>query len=165
MTDMLIFLAQANPPAPPGNPEMVFRIANYLALTGWILLAFFPIWRATGWIVHAGLLPAMLACVYIGIVGPLVLQGELRFSDFGTLSGVMGLFTKEWAVVAGWVHYLVFDLSIGAWEVRDANRVFTWPMSQLLVFPCLALTLMFGPAGLLSYFIVRWTAGKTFLVE
>jgi hypothetical protein len=122
-------------------------------------------WRWTQRIVHAGILPAMLAVVYIAILIPILFEGGMNFNDFSSLDGVMALFTEPWAVVGGWVHYLVFDLYIGAWQVRDSNRVFTWPMSQLLVLPCLFLTLMLGPVGLLAYFLVRWIAGRTFLVE
>ena len=41
---------------------------------------------------------------------------------FSSLSGVMLLFTDRWLVLAGWVHYLAFDLFIGSWQVRDARR-------------------------------------------
>jgi len=49
-------------------------------------------------------------------------------------------------LLAGWVHYLAFDLFIGSWEVEDAaaNGIPHW-----LLLPCLFLTLMVGPVGLL----------------
>ena len=55
-------------------------------------------------------------------------------------------------LLAGWVHYLAFDLFIGAWETRDAmaRRV-----PRLLLAPCLVMTFMLGPIGLLCYHIVR----------
>ena len=62
------------------------------------------------------------------------------------------MFQSHGVLVAGWIHYLAFDLFIGAWEVRDAqaNRV-----PHLLVVPCLLLTFMLGPAGLLLYLVLR----------
>jgi len=71
---------------------------------------------------------------------------------FGSLREVAALFANPWLLLAGWIHYLAFDLFVGAWEVRDAaeNAVPHW-----LVIPCLALTFLFGPVGLLSYFGAR----------
>ena len=59
------------------------------------------------------------------------------------------------ALLAGWTHYLVFDLLIGNWEVRDAQ---SRGLSHLVVVPCLALTFLFGPAGWLLY-VALWTGG------
>jgi hypothetical protein len=71
---------------------------------------------------------------------------------FSSLEDVALLFTNRWALLAGWLHYLAFDLLVGCWEVRDARdrRVPQW-----LVVPCLFLTFMFGPAGWLAYLAVR----------
>jgi hypothetical protein len=63
----------------------------------------------------------------------------------------MLLFTDRWLVLAGWVHYLAFDLFIGSWQVRDARRNH---VPFLLVLPCLVLTFLFGPIGLLLYLIL-----------
>ena len=41
---------------------------------------------------------------------------------FGSLADVATLFGKPELLLAGWIHYLAFDLFIGAWEVRDAQR-------------------------------------------
>ena len=56
------------------------------------------------------------------------------------------------SALAGWVHYLAFDLFIGSWQVRDAvrNAIPLW-----LVLPCLVLTFLFGPIGLVAYLAVR----------
>ena len=55
-------------------------------------------------------------------------------------------------LLAGWIHYLAFDLFIGGWETRDAVRN---GIPHLLVIPCLLLTFMLGPIGLLAYFALR----------
>ena len=55
-------------------------------------------------------------------------------------------------LLAGWIHYLAFDLLIGSWEVRDAREL---GIPHLFVVPCLFLTFMFGPAGWLLYRGVR----------
>ena len=67
------------------------------------------------------------------------------------------LFTSPHAVLAGWIHYLAFDLFVGAWEVRDARR---HGLSHWMVVPCLALTLMLGPFGLLINAGLLWLTDK-----
>ena len=67
---------------------------------------------------------------------------------FSTLAGVALLFSNPWLLLAGWMHYLAFDLLVGSWEVRDARER---GIPHLLVVPCLLLTFMFGPAGWLLY--------------
>jgi hypothetical protein len=65
-------------------------------------------------------------------------------------------------MLAGWVHYLAFDLFIGAWQVRDAQRR---GIKHLWVVPCLLTTLVFGPAGLLLYFIMRYSLTRTLTTD
>ena len=71
---------------------------------------------------------------------------------FGTLSDVALLFSNRWVLLAGWIHYLCFDLFIGSWQVRDSRA---HGISHWLVIPCLFFTFMFGPVGLLLYFALR----------
>jgi hypothetical protein len=68
------------------------------------------------------------------------------------LAGVATLFSNPWLLVAGWLHYLAFDLLIGTWEARDARER---GVPHLLLVVCLFATLMFGPAGWLLYLGVR----------
>jgi hypothetical protein len=144
------------------TPDNVFTWASQAALPGWILLALLPRWRVTQWIVLAGILPFLLGLVYIGVIGSKIAQGGLDFSQFNSLVGVKSLFQDDWVVVGGWVHYLVFDLWTGAWEVRDSRRV---GIPHLAVIPCLFVTLMLGPTGLVVYFLIRWLYARRFEVE
>jgi hypothetical protein len=70
---------------------------------------------------------------------------------FSTLSGVASLFANPWLLLAGWVHYLAFDLLVGTWEARDARER---GLPHLLLVPCLVLTFLLGPAGWLLYMTV-----------
>jgi len=142
------------------NPHALFAICNFGILPAWLLLAVAPSWRGTQWIVHAAVLPVLLALVYGFALfsAPAAPDG----AGFGSLAGVMLLFTVPEAVLAGWVHYLVFDLFVGAWEVRDARRR---GIPHLWVLPCLVLTLMLGPLGLLLYLVLRWVRTRTLLLE
>ena len=55
-------------------------------------------------------------------------------------------------MVAGWAHYLAFDLFVGAWIVEDALKRGAPAWLRMVPLP---LTLMFGPAGLLLYLAGR----------
>jgi hypothetical protein len=77
---------------------------------------------------------------------------------FSSLSSVALLFQNRDLLLAGWVHYLAFDLLVGSWEVRDAQRI---GIRHYLVVPCLVLTFLFGPAGWLLYLLLRSVATRT----
>ena len=68
------------------------------------------------------------------------------------------LFANPWLLLAGWIHYLAFDLFVGSWEVRDARER---GIPHLLVVPCLVMTFLFGPAGWLLYALVRARRSST----
>lgn len=128
----------------------VFAVCNFGVLPFWVLLAVAPRSRAAALLVHSPLLPVVLGVVYGAALfgtppGP---EGANMLS----LEGVAALFRLPSVVLAGWVHYLIFDLFIGAWQVRDARRR---GIHHGLVVPCLVGTLMFGPLGLLAYLTLR----------
>jgi hypothetical protein len=76
---------------------------------------------------------------------------------FGSLALVQKLFADPYALLAGWVHYLAFDLFIGSWIVEDAlaRRAPVWLRVGVLPF-----TFMFGPMGLLFYLAGRSVLGR-----
>jgi Domain of unknown function (DUF4281) len=136
------------------TPDVAFSIANSIVLLFWALLILAPRWAVTRALCHMPWVPLALAVVYAVYAVPGFFPG--RGPDgggFGSLSEVMILFTSPTAVLAGWVHYLVFDLFVGAWESRDAERL---GISHWMVAPCLALTLLLGPLGLACYLTLRW---------
>ena len=65
---------------------------------------------------------------------------------------MQALFTHPGLALAGWVHYLAFDLFVGAWIVAQARAQ---GLSHALILPILPLTLLFGPLGLAAYFGLR----------
>ena len=131
------------------SPEKLFSLCGALVLPGWLLLVFLPRWRWTARLVCPVLIPLALAVVYLWLLATTFGRTP---GDFGSLAGVSQLFQNPRALLAGWIHYLAFDLFVGSWEVRDAQRV---GVHHLLVVPCLALTFLFGPVGLLLYFSLR----------
>jgi Domain of unknown function (DUF4281) len=132
------------------DPAMLFRICNLAVLPGWALLVIAPRWKWTRLLIAPVIVPLLLALVYLYLVGSFFGSAH---GSFGTLEGVMQLFSNPHVALAGWIHYLVFDLFIGSWEVRDSQAR---EISHFIVVPCLVLTFLFGPVGLLLYFIVRF---------
>ena len=131
------------------SPEQLFSLCGALVLPGWLLLVFLPRWKWTARLVCPVVIPLLLALVYLWLVATTLGRTP---GDFNSLAGVAQLFQNPRALLAGWIHYLAFDLFVGSWEVRDARRV---GLHHLLVVPCLVLTFLFGPVGLLLYFALR----------
>ena len=142
------------------SPDSVFLVCNYGVLPAWLLLASAPGWAWTQRLVHAVWIPLLLGVVYAVAfaTNPATPEG----GGFGTLPAVMALFTSPHAVLAGWVHYLVFDLFVGAWEARDARRR---GIPHWALLPCLFFTLMLGPIGLLLYLALRFARTRALTLE
>lgn len=127
------------------TPDQLFSMVNALAMAAWILLILLPRRRWVSGVLAPIAMPAVFAAIYAAI---LVTQWKGSAGGFSSLSAVATLFSQPWLLLAGWVHYLAFDLVIGSWEVNDARER---GIPHGVVIPCLALTFMFGPAGWLAY--------------
>jgi len=129
--------------------EMLFSVASTLAVVGWVALLASP-WMPVVADRIAGLaIPLVLAVAYAGLIMAFWSDAS---GGFDTLDNVALLFNTRPLLLAGWIHYLAFDLFVGAWIARTA-RVEGVPF--VLVIPCLALTFLFGPAGFLGFAAVR----------
>ena len=137
------------------KPETLFQICNTIAPVGWLMMIVAPRWIITRKLMLSGLLPLVLGVVYLSLI---VLFFGKTEGGFGSLEQVSKLFSDPFALTAGWIHYLAFDMFIGAWEINDSQK---HQISHLAVIPCLFFTFMFGPIGLLLYFVVRWVKTKT----
>jgi hypothetical protein len=130
------------------TPERVFSLLNLIAMLAWLPLLLFPRRRWATSVIPVAV-PALLAVVYVGLVAWALPRSE---GGFSSLVGVRTLFGNDWGLLAGWTHYLAFDLVLGGWEVRDAQRR---GVRHLFVVPVLVLTFLFGPAGWLLYLAIR----------
>ena len=81
---------------------------------------------------------------------------------FESLDGVMGLLGDRYGMVAGWTHFLAFDLFVGAWVVRDAG---SRGVPHLLCVVPLLLTFLAGPLGLLLYLLVRQIRARSVIPQ
>jgi len=128
--------------------ERIFSVASTIAAVGWLSLIVVPK-RPLALHVAGVFFPFVLALMYLSFIAMNIRGAE---GGFGSLADVATLFQKRELLLAGWIHYLCFDLFIGAWEVRDAQRN---GIPHLAVIPCLIMTFMLGPIGLLFYLAIR----------
>jgi hypothetical protein len=136
------------------TPEQVFNFSTVLAFVGWIVLAFMPSHRAAVEGVARTLVPGLLSLAYAAILVPRALGGG--FGNIASWEGMASALADPWLLVAGWLHYLAFDLLVGTWQVETARKE---GIPHMAVLPCLVLTFILGPIGLLAFLIVRWTLG------
>jgi hypothetical protein len=120
-----------------------------------VIVARMPNWKYTMPLIRYGMV-VVLAVLY----AYLILSSSSGFNgeSFSTLANVKQLFQNDNAVLAGWIHYLAFDLLIGTHIVEQAKlyQVPRW----LYVF-ALPLTFMFGPMGYLLFVIMKSFKGLT----
>lgn len=128
----------------------VFSITNMMAMPMWLLMMILPKWKITRFLIDYKVIPIVLAFVYVFYIAMHISTGGGL--DFGSLSSVMSLFTMEQLVMAGWVHYLAFDLLIGMWMLNENQKV---GIHQLLMVPCLLGTFMLGPVGFLLFIAIK----------
>ena len=141
------------------NPDQIFSICNTLAMVGWIVLIFFKVWKKRDQFVF-GILIMLLAIVYSWLIFS-SFDKEI-FENFSTLNGVSKLFANKQMLLAGWIHYLAFDLLAGIYIIRNAekNNINHW-----LITPALVLTFLFGPFGLLLYYLLRWVKTRKYFSD
>jgi len=135
------------------DPAQAFQIVNVLPLPIWLVWMAAPSSRLSRTLARAIWPWVILAAAYLVFLTVAILQQGLSPASFGSLDGVMSLFDSRWGTVAGWTHYLCFDLFVARWIMNDAPDAGYW------LTPILFLTLMFGPVGLLCYLAVRGPLG------
>lgn len=132
------------------TPTEVFSIVNLIAMPMWLLMVILPNWKVTRFLIDFKVIPIVLSIFYLVYIVISMRQGGGM--DFSSLDSVMKLFTIENAVIAGWVHYLAFDLLVGMW-ILDQNR--SLGLHHLLIIPCLLGSFMLGPVGFLLFMILK----------
>ena len=134
------------------DPSTTFALAGPLVLAGWaalILSLFVKPVRPIAWTATQMIVPGLLAIAYVLLIW---VGMRAEGAGFGSIGEIRALFADDSALVAGWFHYLAFDLFVGTWIVRDGlDR----GVPALLILLCLPLTFLFGPAGLLLYLLLR----------
>ncbi|MEO0542231.1 MAG: ABA4-like family protein [Pseudomonadota bacterium] len=125
------------------TPEDYFVFASNAAMLGWVILVFGP--RRFGWLnmVPLWVIPGLISALYAVLVLRHFSSAE---GGFDSLASVALLFDNQWALLAGWIHFLAFDLFVGAVMAARMDRV---GVGRLVQAPILITTLMLGPLGFL----------------
>lgn len=132
--------------------ETLFTIYNTATLLPWLLLWVAPKWKGTQWMAKTQLPVIILAASYLIFIVWSFTLPDAPGVDFSDFESIRTAFARPEVLLVGWIHYLAFDLAVGMWEFRDAQKR---AMPHWALLPCLFLTLMFGPVGYLLYMLVR----------
>lgn len=131
-------------------PAAVFGAANTIAMLGWLALVVLPRRVRARRTIAGGAIPLLLAVAYSALIA----AGWSRADGgFDSIAGVRSLFASDLALVAGWLHYLAFDLLVGTHIDERAERA---SIGRVALLPALALTFLFGPLGWLLYRVQEW---------
>lgn len=135
-----------------------FQLATFFAMTAWLGIFAAPSWVLNNLTLVA--IPVTLLCLLYTLTlllgGQFDQQAHAPRGHFFSMSGVLKLFEHPRAVLVGWVHFLAFDLVVGLGILFDASAQ---GYEHWWILPSLFLTLMLGPAGLLSYLGLRLMLG------
>ena len=131
----------------------VFQLLNLLVLPWWAVFLAAPRSRIAGRAAsHAGIFLG-LGLLYAALLAAAI---SARVGDGGPgVEGLRAALGTPQGFLAGWAHYLVLDLFVAAWIVREAGRLGVEPRPYLL------LTLLAGPIGLGGFLIRRWLRLRT----
>ena len=127
------------------TPDDMFQIANPVAMLGWVALVAAPFAPRLADAIADIIVPLLMSVAYSALI---LAYWSGSTGGYSSLPDVMALFTDAHIALAGWVHYLAFDLFVGAWAVRQARQ---GGIPHLLVLPHLVLIFLFGPAGFLTF--------------
>ena len=112
-----------------------------------------PKWKVTQKIINTFALTIILSIVYGAII--ITSFGKVNLMDFGSLEGIVNMLQNSdvWGSSAIWYHFLAFDLFVGSWILKDAQKI---GIPHLIVIPCLFFTFILGPIGFLLYQLVKY---------
>ena len=142
--------------------DQLFQIANTSVLPAWLLLLVLPRWRWTQVAVISVIVPLLSILYAVLLIRLTTAGGGFQAPDFSSIDSIQALMSDRYGFLAGWVHYLAFDLFVGAWIARDSKIA---RVPHLLIVIPLFLTFMAGPFGLILYLVMRQIRLKTPIVE
>lgn len=133
--------------------ELLYTVVNASVIPAWVLLAFFPQATITNKLVKSYAWHIALAIFYsIFIFGGMQENASIEGAGMGSLEQLRIGFLNDKILLAAWVHYLVFDLFVGVWIVKESEKR---SMNKWIVAPMLFLTLMLGPVGFLVFQVYK----------
>jgi hypothetical protein len=131
----------------------LYKLVNVVAAIGWVILIFLPNWDLADSAIKYGIVVGLsVFYIYILFIRKDIENEVYPKGNFTSLEGVINLFKNPRNLLAGWVHYLAFDLMLGIFIKTQANEI---GMSHFLQIPCFILTFMLGPVGYLLFVILQ----------
>lgn len=135
--------------------DTLFSIVNTYALCAWLLILIFPHADFLQPVVRIG--GIMILALAYTVVIPMGFSADSG-ADFSSLAGLRAGFSSDWALLAGWIHYLAFDLFVGLW-IHEQSRQIALP--RIFRWLCLLCTFMAGPFGLVLFYLFRFIKLRT----
>ncbi len=132
------------------TPDQLFGWAGQAAMLGWLILLVLPRRWPLLLALPRFVIPFGLSLLYAGLA--MTHFSTIDGGGYGSLADVKTLLSKDEMLLAGWVHYLAFDLFIGGWIAVNADRI---GISRLGQAPILIATFMLGPVGLAIFLGMR----------
>jgi hypothetical protein len=136
------------------NTDFFFQFSNIWVVPGWVLLWFFP-GRSWTQPIVVNLIILLLALLY----SILLISSTVPFEAeaFSSLAGIKTMFGNDRLLLAGWIHYLAFDLTVALFITRDSLKI-GYPV--WLRIPVQFFVFMTGPLGMLIYLSTRFIYSK-----
>lgn len=134
------------------NWPTIFSVMSRAAMAGWLVLILAPRRWQTLALLPRHAVPGAIAVLYVALMGAYFAAAG---GGFGSIAEVRRLFDSDPVLVAGWGHYLAFDLLIGT---MLADRMDRAGVTRWLQAPVLLTTFLFGPAGWLLGLAVEGAA-------
>ena len=128
------------------DAERAFTLLSLVVMPWWAVWIVAPRSRWAQRAASHGAVFVALAAVYTALLGATFASSEVAGFDFESMRA--GLATPL-GFLAGWTHYLCFDLFVGAWILRESRRIDVEPR------PYLFFALMAGPVGLGAFLLRR----------
>jgi hypothetical protein len=129
------------------SADTAFSLLNAAVLPWWLLWLAAPRSALARRAASHGAVFVALSLVYAVFFGAALASNDL--SGGMQFEAVRAALATSRGFLAGWTHYLCFDLFAGAWILRESRRLDVEPR------PFLFLTLMAGPLGLGSFLVRR----------
>jgi hypothetical protein len=131
----------------------LYKLVNAVAAIGWVILIFLPHWDLADSAIKYGIVVGLsVFYIYVLFIRKDIKNEVYPKGNFTSMEGVINLFKNPRNLLAGWVHYLAFDLMLGIFIKAQANEI---GMSHFLQIPCFILTFMLGPVGYLLFVILQ----------
>jgi hypothetical protein len=134
--------------------ENLYTYASVLIFIPWLMMMFAPNRRYTEPV-------AFIAATLLLLAGTFYTFQFIKIGsnagDFQSIIGIFNFFRNKEMLMSGWFNYLSICLLAGIWQNHDST---VQKIPHIWVLPCLFITMISGPFGILIYCLIRWVQTK-----